>query len=52
MELEDGFCGSITDDLGKGVEVTSSTQEYASFDASNAFETEKDEKGNSHIIWE
>ncbi len=35
VELEDGFCGSITDDLGKGVEVTSSTQEYASFDASD-----------------
>ena len=52
VELEDGFCGSITNDMGKGVEVTSSTQEYASFDASNAFETEKDEKGNSHIFWE
>lgn len=52
VELEDGFCGSITDDLGKGVEVTSASQEYASFDASDAFTTEKDENGKSHIFWE
>ena len=52
MELEDGFCGSITNDMGKGVEVTSSAQEYASFDASDAFQTDKDGNGNSHISWE
>ncbi len=52
VELEDGFCGSITNDLGQGVEVTSSAQEYASFDASDAFLTEKDVDGNSHISWE
>ena len=52
VELEDGFCGSITNDMGKGVEVTSSAQEYASFDASNAFQTEKDADGNSYISWE
>ena len=52
VELEDGFCGSITNDMGKGVEVTSSAQEYASFDASDAFQTDKDGNGNSHISWE
>lgn len=38
--------------MGKGVEVTSSAQEYASFDASDAFRTDKDEDGNIHISWE
>ena len=49
VELEDGFCGSITNDLGKGVEVTSSTQEYASFDASdeNVFQ----QGNNGGIEW-
>ena len=48
MELEDGFCGSITDDMGKGVEVTSKTQEYEAFDAKDAFQCTND---NSAIEW-
>ena len=50
VELEDGFCGSITNDLGKGVEVTSSTQEYASFDASD--ESVFQQGDNGGIQWE
>ena len=48
VELEDGFCGSITNDMGKGVEVTSQTQEYGAFDAKDAFQTTD---GNSAIEW-
>ncbi len=49
VELEDGFCGSITDDMGKGVEVTSTTQGYEEFDASSAFESTDNNDG---IRWE
>ena len=45
VELEDGFCGSITDDMGKGVEVTSTTQGYEEFDASSAFESTDNNDG-------
>lgn len=48
VELEDGFCGSITNDMGKGVEVTSKTQEYEAFDAKDAFQCTND---NSAIEW-
>ena len=33
VELEDGFCGSITNDAGLGQTIESATQEYAAFDA-------------------
>ena len=49
VELEDGFCGSITNDAGEGVEVTSKTQEYEAFDAKDAFQNTDD---NSAIKWE
>ena len=49
VELEDGFCGSITNDAGKGVEVTSQTQEYGAFDAMDEFQKTDD---NSAIKWE
>ena len=49
VELEDGFCGSITNDAGLGQTIESATQEYSAFDAqtSNAFA--KDDDGN--IEW-
>ena len=50
VELEDGFCGSITNDMGKGVEVTSQTQEYGAFDAQKTDAFEKDYDGN--IKWD
>ena len=49
VDLEDGFCGSITNDLGQGVEVTSTTQAYEEFDASSAFESTDNNDG---IRWE
>ena len=52
VELEDGFCGSITNDMGQGVEVTSASQGYEEVGFNDGFFTDKDEKGNSHISWE
>ena len=49
VELEDGFCGSITDDLGKGQTIESTTQEYKTFDAQTSDAFEKDNDGN--IKW-
>ena len=48
MELEDGFCGSITNDAGLGQTIESTTQGYETFDAKDAFA--KDADGN--IEWE
>ena len=49
VELEDGFCGSITDDLGKGQIIESTTQGYETFDAQTSDAFEKDDDGN--IKW-
>lgn len=49
VELEDGFCGSITNDLGQGVEVTSASQGYEEVGFADGFETDN-AKGN--ITWE
>ena len=49
VELEGGFCASIVNDMGAGVEVTSSTQDYESIGANSAFL--KDDLGTS-IEWE
>ena len=49
MELEDGFCGSITDDMGKGVEVTSTTQSYEEVGFADGFVTDN---ARENITWE
>ena len=49
VDLEDGFCGSITNDLGQGVEVTSASQGYEEVGFSDGFLTDT-EGGN--ITWE
>ena len=49
MELEDGFCGSITNDLGQGVEVPSASQGYEEVGFNDGFLT--DTKGEN-ITWE
>ena len=49
VELEDGFCGSITNDLGQGVEVTSASQGYEEVGFNDGFLT--DTKGEN-ITWE
>ena len=49
VELEGGFCASVVNDMGAGVEVTSSTQDYESIGANSAFQ--KDDLGTS-IGWE
>ena len=49
MELEDGFCGSITNDAGLGQTIESATQEYAAFDAQTSGAFAKDGDGN--IEW-
>lgn len=49
VELEDGFCGSITDDLGKGVEVTSASQGYEEVGFADGFETDN---AKENITWE
>mgnify|MGYP000479048277 CR=1 FL=1 len=50
VELEDGFCGSITNDAGLGQTIESTTQGYETFDAqtSDAFAKGNDGK----ILWE
>lgn len=50
VELEGGFCASVVNDMGAGVEVTSSTQDYESFDAvsDGAFDLNND---NNAIVW-
>ena len=50
VELEDGFCGSITDDLGKGQMIESATQEYGAFDAQTSDDFDKGNDGK--IKWE
>ena len=42
MELEDGFCGSITDDLGKGQIIESASQEFETVTVSDGFDTNTD----------
>ena len=51
VELEDGFCGSITNDAGEGVGVTSTPQAYQEYDAfeDNAFTPDN---ANTGIKWE
>ena len=49
VELEDGFCGSITDDLGQGVEVTSASQGYEEVGFADGFETDN---AKENITWE
>ena len=49
MELEDGFCGSITNDLGQGVEVTSTTQGYEEVGFADGFLTDTE---GENITWE
>ena len=49
VELEDGFCGSITNDLGQGVEVTSASQGYEEVGFADAFETDN---AKENITWE
>ena len=49
MELEDGFCGSITNDAGLGQTIESATQGYETFDAQTSDAFEKDNDGN--IKW-
>ena len=54
MELEDGFCGSITNDAGLGQTIKSNTQGYESFDASKdeVFNMGVDEGNNKFIDWQ
>ena len=49
MELEDGFCGSITSDLGEGQTIKSTTQDYVEVGFADGFKTD-DENGG--ITWE
>ena len=49
VELEDGFCGSITNDAGLGQTIESATQEYAAFDAQTSDAFAKDDAGK--IEW-
>ena len=42
VELEDGFCGSITDDLGKGQIIESASQEFETVTVSDGFDTNTD----------
>ena len=49
VELEDGFCGSITNDLGQGVEVTSASQGYEEVGFADGFETDN---AKENITWE
>ena len=49
VELDDGFCGSITDDLGKGVEVPSASQGYEEVGFADGFETDN---AKENITWE
>ena len=49
VELEDGFCGSITNDAGLGQTIESTTQGYETFDAQETDAFAKDDDGN--IEW-
>ena len=49
VELEDGFCGSITNDAGLGQTIESTTQGYETFDAQKTDAFAKDNDGN--IEW-
>ena len=53
MDLEDGFCGSITNDAGLGQTIKSNTQGYESFDASQGgvFNMGTDANDNECIDW-
>ena len=53
VELEDGFCGSITNDAGLGQTIKSNTQGYESFDASQGgvFNMGTDANDNECIDW-
>ena len=42
MELEDGFCGSITNDAGLGQTVESASQEFETVTVSEGFDTNTD----------
>ena len=42
MELEDGFCGSITNDAGLGQTVESASQGFEDVSASEGFDTNTD----------
>ena len=54
VELEDGFCGSITNDAGLGQTIKSNTQGYESFDASQGgvFNMGTDANNNECIDWQ
>ena len=54
VELEDGFCGSITNDAGLGQTIKSNTQGYESFDASQGgvFNMGTDANDNECIDWQ
>ena len=42
MELEDGFCGSITDDLGEGQIIESASQGFEEVTVAEGFDTNTD----------
>jgi hypothetical protein len=42
VELEDGFCGSITDDLGEGQIIESASQGFEEVSVSDGFDTNTD----------
>ena len=42
VELEDGFCGSITNDAGLGQTVESASQEFETVTVSEGFDTNTD----------
>ena len=42
VELEDGFCGSITDDLGKGQIIESASQGFEEVSVSDGIDTNTD----------
>ena len=54
VDLEDGFCGSITNDDGLGQTIKSNTQGYESFDASQGgvFNMGTDANDNECIDWQ
>ena len=48
MELEDGFCGSITNDAGLGQTVESASQGFEEVSVSDGFDTNT----NGTIKWD
>ena len=48
VELEDGFCGSITDDMGKGPVIESASQGFEAVTVSEGFDTNT----NGTIKWD